>query len=380
MGLSPEEAQRYARHLILPEIGQEGQRKLKAASVLILGAGGLGSPAAIYLAAAGVGRLGLVDFDVVDLSNLQRQIIHSSDAVGHSKITSAIARLHAVNPEIELEPFEFKLTSANALDVIRGFDVVIDGTDNFPSRYLINDACVLLGKPDVYGSIFRFEGQASVFAAEGGPCYRCLYPEPPPSGMVPDCAEAGVLGVLPAIIGSIQATEVLKLLLGIGDPLVGRMLLLDALSMRFSEFKFRRSPDCAVCGEHPSLTRLIDYDAFCRVSEDRPSSMSRVIPEISVQELKRRLDRKEEILILDVREPYEYQMANLHGVLIPLRELPERVTELDSSRDTVVHCHTGVRSALAVQFLRQKGFGKAVNLAGGVDRWAVQIDPSMRRY
>jgi adenylyltransferase/sulfurtransferase len=380
MGLSPEEAQRYARHLILPEIGQEGQRKLKAASVLILGAGGLGSPAAIYLAAAGVGRLGLVDFDVVDLSNLQRQIIHSSDAVGHSKITSAIARLHAVNPEIELEPFEFKLTSANALDVIRGFDVVIDGTDNFPSRYLINDACVLLGKPDVYGSIFRFEGQASVFAAEGGPCYRCLYPEPPPSGMVPDCAEAGVLGVLPAIIGSIQATEVLKLLLGIGDPLVGRMLLLDALSMRFSEFKFRRSPDCAVCGEHPSLTRLIDYDAFCHVSEDRPSSMSRVIPEISVQELKRRLDRKEEILILDVREPYEYQMANLHGVLIPLRELPERVTELDSSRDTVVHCHTGVRSALAVQFLRQKGFGKAVNLAGGVDRWAVQIDPSMRRY
>jgi molybdopterin/thiamine biosynthesis adenylyltransferase/rhodanese-related sulfurtransferase len=377
--LSNDEILRYSRHLIMPEVGLEGQQRLKAARVLCVGAGGLGSPLMLYLAAAGVGTLGLVDFDVVDYTNLQRQVIHSTPDVGRPKIESAAEKLRALNPYVTLLPFETRLGSDNALDIVRRFDVVVDGTDNFATRYLVNDACVLTGRPNVYGSVFRFEGQVSVFATREGPCYRCLYPEPPPPGLVPSCAEGGVLGILPGLIGLMQATEAVKLVLGSGEPLVGRLLLVDALGMRFRELAVRKSPDCPVCGPHPTVTALQDYQAFCGVrGEDAPAEVQ--VPEIQVEELKRRLDAGEDLLLVDVREPHEYQICNLGGVLIPLSDLPRRVHELDSSREMVVHCRTGPRSARAVAFLRQAGFGKAKNLAGGVRAWAERIDPRMPRY
>jgi len=377
--LSNDEILRYSRHLIMPEVGLEGQQRLKAARVLCVGAGGLGSPLMLYLAAAGVGTLGLVDFDVVDYTNLQRQVIHATADVGRPKLASAAEKLRALNPYVALRPFETRLTSDNALEMVRQFDLVVDGTDNFATRYLVNDACVLTGRPNVYGSIFRFDGQASVLCAREGPCYRCLYPEPPPPGLVPSCAEGGVLGILPGLVGLIQATEVVKLVLGRGEPLVGRLLLVDALGMRFRELKVRRSPDCPVCGPRPTITALQDYEAFCGTrGEEAPSELREA--EIQVEELKRRLDAGEDLLILDVREPHEYQICNLGGLLIPLGELPRRVHELDSSRDIVAHCRSGQRSAKAVAFLRQAGFRKARNLAGGVLAWATRIDPRMPRY
>jgi molybdopterin/thiamine biosynthesis adenylyltransferase/rhodanese-related sulfurtransferase len=376
--LSREEIRRYGRHLILPEVGLEGQVKLKAASVLLVGAGGLGSPLALYLAAAGIGRIGIVDFDVVDESNLQRQVLHSTSDIGRPKLESAKDRIHSINPNVEVELFSTRLTSENALGILEGYDVIADGTDNFPTRYLVNDACVLLKKPNVYGSIFRFEGQVSVFSAPGGPCYRCLYADPPPAGLVPSCAEGGVLGVLPGIIGTIQAAETVKYILGIGDPLVGRLLLFDALTMKTRELKLRRNPECTVCGDHPTITELIDYEAFCGITPAPPPGTAK--DEVSVSDVKKRLDRGENIFLLDVREQQEYQIANLGGHLIPLNDLPRRVHELDSSRDIVVYCHSGVRSGQAVQFLKQLGFRKVQNLAGGIDASAEVIDPSMPRY
>lgn len=378
--LSHEEIKRYGRHLIMPEVGLSGQKKIKAASVLLVGAGGLGSPAAMYLAAAGVGRIGIVDFDTVDFSNLQRQIIHSTDDVGKPKLHSARERIVSINPHVEVETYETSLTSENALEILGEYDVIVDGTDNFPTRYLVNDACVLLGKPNVYGSIFRFEGQASVFHAERGPCYRCVYAEPPPPGLVPSCAEGGVLGVLPGIIGTIQATEALKLILGEGDPLIGRLLLFDAMKMRFRELRLRKNQECPICGDHPTIHQLIDYETFCGVPV-RPEDGDEIkAPEISVTELKSRLERGDDIFVLDVREPHEVQIATLGGHVIPLNDLPARVHELDSSREIVVYCHTGNRSARAVDFLRQTGFRKVMNLRGGIDQWAVRVDPSLPRY
>jgi len=338
--LSNDEILRYSRHLIMPEVGMQGQQKLKAARVLCIGAGGLGSPLALYLGAAGVGTLGLVDFDVVDYTNLQRQIIHTTADVGRKKLDSAAEKLKAINPFLNICTFEARLTSENALDLFRDFDIVADGTDNFPTRYLVNDACVLTGKPNVYGSIFRFEGQASVFATGEGPCYRCLYPEPPPPGLVPSCAEGGVLGILPGLVGVIQATEVIKLILGIGDPLIGRLLLVDALAMKFRELKLRKNPECPACGTHRTITKLIDYNEFCGIRgeekrEEKPVEAG--IPEMQVEELKRRLDAGEDLFILDVREPHEYQICNLGGHLIPLNDLPKRINELDSSREIVAH-------------------------------------------
>ena len=377
--LSNDEILRYSRHLIMPEVGMNGQRKLKAAKVLCIGAGGLGSPLAIYLTAAGVGTLGIVDFDVVDYTNLQRQIIHSTNDVGRKKLDSAADKLTALNPFLNLRTFDMKLTSANALELFREFDIVADGTDNFPTRYLVNDACVLTGKPNVYGSIFRFEGQASVFATEEGPCYRCLYPEPPPPGLVPSCAEGGVLGILPGLIGVIQATETIKLILGQGDSLAGRLLLVDALAMKFRELKLRKNPDCPVCGTHRTITELIDYDQFCGIrGQEEPAGND--IPAISVEELKKKLDAKADVFILDVREPHEYQICNLKGYLIPLGDLPKRVSELDSSREIVAHCKMGGRSAKAVNFLRRAGFTKVYNLTGGILAWADRIDPKMPKY
>jgi sulfur-carrier protein adenylyltransferase/sulfurtransferase len=377
--LSNDEILRYSRHLIMPEVGMEGQQKLKAAKVLCIGAGGLGSPLALYLAAAGVGTLGIVDFDVVDYTNLQRQIIHSTADVGRKKLDSAVEKLKAINPFLEIRKFETRLSSENALELFRQFDIIADGTDNFPTRYLVNDACVLTGKPNVYGSIFRFEGQASVFATEEGPCYRCLYPEPPPPGLVPSCAEGGVLGILPGLIGVIQATETIKLILGSGDPLIGRLLLVDALAMKFRELKLRKNPDCPACGKHPTVTKLIDYNEFCGVrGEEAPVEAG--VPEIQVEELKRRLDAGEDLFVLDVRESHEYQICNINGHLIPLGDLPRRVHELDSSREIVAHCRSGVRSAKAVNFLRQAGFKKVHNLAGGILAWADRVDPSMPKY
>ena len=380
VALTNDEILRYSRHLIMPEVGMEGQQKLKAARVLLVGAGGLGSPLGLYLAAAGVGTLGIVDFDVVDYTNLQRQILHSTADVGRKKLDSAADRLKAINPFVELRRFETKLTRHNALELFRDFDMVADGTDNFPTRYLVNDACVLSRKPNVYGSIFRFEGQASVFATEDGPCYRCLYPEPPPPGLVPSCAEGGVLGILPGLVGVIQATEVVKLILGIGDPLIGRLLLVDALGMKFRELKLRKNPDCPVCGTHPTLTELIDYNQFCGIRGEEKQSVEASIPEIEVEELKRRLDSGEDLFILDVREPHEYKIANLGGHLIPLNELPKRIHELDSSREIVAHCKMGGRSAKAVQFLRQAGFQKVTNLKGGIMAWADRVDPKVPKY
>jgi molybdopterin/thiamine biosynthesis adenylyltransferase/rhodanese-related sulfurtransferase len=393
--LSNEEILRYSRHLIMPEVGMEGQLKLKAARVLCIGAGGLGSPLAMYLAAAGVGTLGLVDFDVVDFTNLQRQIIHSTADVGRKKLDSAEETIKGINPFVEVRKFETQLTSSNALELFRQFDVIVDGTDNFPTRYLVNDACVLTQKPNVYGSIFRFEGQASVFATKDGPCYRCLYPEPPPPGLVPSCAEGGVLGILPGLIGVIQATEAIKIITSRGDLLVGRLLLVDALAMKFRELKLRKNPDCPVCGTHPTVTKLIDYQQFCGIAPDvaqanvartpssanAPSSAaSAASGEISPEELKRRLDAKEDLFILDVREPHEYQISNLGGYLIPLNDLPRRVNELDTSRTIVAHCKMGGRSAKAAEFLRQAGFKNVLNLTGGINAWAEKIDPKMPKY
>ena len=380
MELNAEEYRRYARHLILPEFGIAGQRKLKESSVLVVGTGGLGSPVLLYLAAAGVGTIGLVDFDVVDDSNLQRQVIHGTPDVGRRKLTSAAEKIGTLNPNVTLVPFETRLTAQNALQILKDFDVIVDGTDNFPTRYLINDACVLLGKPNVYGSIFRFEGQASVFGVKDGPCYRCLYPEPPPPDLVPNCAEGGVLGVLPGIVGSIQATETIKLITGIGETLAGRLLLIDALTMQFREMKLKKIAGCALCGAQPSIRALIDYDEFCGVKQQEPAYEDRVNADVSVRELKERKDRGEEVFLLDVRETYEYELANLKGHLIPLRQLKTRLGELDPSKEIIVYCHVGGRSARAVEFLRQNGFSKARNLEGGIDAWSVEIDPSVPRY
>ncbi len=377
--LSQQEILRYSRHLIMPEVGMDGQLKLKQAKVLLIGAGGLGAPLGLYLAAAGVGHLGLVDFDVVDFTNLQRQVTFGTKDVGRPKLEAAAERLRDLNPEIEITLHEAKLASDNALDILRGYDIVADGTDNFPTRYLVNDACVLLGKPNVYGSIFRFEGQATVFALKDGPCYRCLYPEPPPPGLVPSCAEGGVLGVLPGIVGSIQANETIQLILGAGESLKGRLLVFDALKMRFRELRLRKNPDCPVCGTHPTVTKLIDYLEFCgiRGQEARPTVQ---VPEIEPKELKQRLDRGDNVFILDVREPHEYQICNLNGYLIPLGDLPKRAHELDSAREIVAHCRSGKRSAEAVDFLRKAGFRKIWNLKGGILAWSDQVDPSLPKY
>jgi sulfur-carrier protein adenylyltransferase/sulfurtransferase len=379
-GLSNEEIRRYSRHLIMPEVGLEGQKKLKAGRVLAIGAGGLGSPLAVYLAAAGVGTIGIVDFDVVDDSNLQRQILYGTRDVGRPKLASAIERLRDLNPNVNLVPYETRLSSANALEIFRDFDVVADGTDNFPTRYLVNDACVLTGKPNVYASIYRFEGQASVFWAERGPCYRCLYSEPPPPGLVPSCAEGGVLGILPGLLGVIQATETIKLLLGAGEPLVGRLLLVDALTMRFRELALRKNPECVVCGPNPTVRELIDYEAFCGIPQAAAAEPAG-LPEITVEELKALRDRKEDFVLVDVREPHEVAICSFSESLkIPLGTLPENLNRLSTADEIVVHCKTGGRSAKAVQLLREAGFRKVRNLAGGINRWAEQIDRTMPRY
>jgi sulfur-carrier protein adenylyltransferase/sulfurtransferase len=381
--LSPEETLRYARHLILPEIGPAGQAKLKASRVLMVGAGGLGSPVALYLAAAGVGTLGLVDHDVVDETNLQRQVLHGTPAVGRLKLDSARERLREINPHVGVEGYPVKLTSENALEILRDYDVVVDGTDNFPTRYLVNDACVLLGKPNVYGSIFRFEGQNSVFWAEKGPCYRCLFAEPPPPGLVPSCAEGGVLGVLPGIIGTIQALETIKLVLGIGDSLLGRLLIFDALRMRFRELRLRKDPECPVCGEHPTIHQLIDYDRFCGIEPEKENAMDEKVPEMTVGELKERLDRGDRLTLIDVRDPHEWDIGNLgpQGArLIPLGELPQRFGEIDPGEEIVLQCRSGARSARALEFLRAQGYPRLWNLQGGILAWSDQIDPSIPKY
>ena len=385
--LSNEEVARYSRHLIMPEVGVGGQKKLKAARVLMIGTGGLGAPLGMYLAAAGVGTLGLVDFDVVDASNLQRQIVHGTKDVGRPKIESARDRLSDINPHIRIEGFETRLTSENALGLFREFDIVVDGTDNFPTRYLVNDACVLTGKPNVYGSIFRFEGQASVFWAERGACYRCLYPEPPPPGLVPSCAEGGVLGVLPGIVGAIQANETIKIILGGGEPLINRLLLFDAWKMRFRELKLRKDPECPVCGERATIKELIDYEEFCGLrprpaAETKPIEETRQMEEITATDLKQRLDRGDDIQIIDVREPNEYDVARIPGAkLIPLGQVVGRQEEIDPERETVVHCKGGVRSARAIEALTGAGFrGKLVNLKGGITAWSNDVDPSVPKY
>ncbi len=378
--LSKEEILRYSRHLIMPEVGMDGQLKLKQARVLLIGAGGLGAPLGLYLAAAGVGHLGIVDFDVVDFTNLQRQVTFSTSDVGRPKLDAAKDRLSAMNPAIEIATYETRLTSANALDLFRGYNIVVDGTDNFPTRYLVNDACVLLGKRNVYGSIFRFEGQVSIFGAPDGPCYRCLYPEPPPPGLVPSCAEGGVLGVLPGIVGSIQAIEAIKLILGAGDPLIGRLLLFDALGMKFRELKLKKNPACPLCGPNPTITKLIDYEEFCGIRGEEAPAPASTVPEMTPRELKARLDRGDDLFILDVREPHEYQICNLNGYLIPLGDVPKRVNELDSSREIVAHCRSGKRSAEAAEFLRKAGFRKVWNLKGGILAWSDEVDPSVPKY
>jgi adenylyltransferase/sulfurtransferase len=381
--LSNEEIRRYSRHLIMPEVGMEGQLKLKQAKVLMIGTGGLGAPLGLYLAAAGVGKIGIVDFDIVDESNLQRQVIHGTKDVGRPKIDSAADRMSDINPNIEIVKYETALTSANALDIIKDYDIAVDGTDNFPTRYLVNDACVLLNKPNAYGSIFRFEGQATVFHHDGGPCYRCLYPEPPPPGLVPSCAEGGVLGILPALVGSIQATETVKLILGKGETLSGRLILYDALNMRFRELKLRRNPECPVCGDNPTVTELIDYQQFCGIPQQQAADEAAQggIPEISPTELKAKLDAGENIFVLDVREPHEFDICRIDGTtLIPLGQLPSRVNELNSADEIVVHCKSGMRSAKAVDFLQQTGFAKVKNLAGGILAWSDEVDPSVPKY
>ena len=380
--LTTDDLSRYSRHLILPEVGMEGQRKLKAARVLCVGTGGLGSPLALYLAAAGIGTLGLVDFDVVDASNLQRQIIHSTKDIGRKKLDSAAEKLIALNPALNLVKHDTMLSSANAMEILKDYDIVADGTDNFPTRYLVNDACVLLGKPNAYGSIFRFEGQASVFATEQGPCYRCLYPEPPPPGLVPSCAEGGVLGILPGLVGVIQATEVIKLILGKGSPLIGRLLLVDALSMRFRELKLRKNPECLVCGENPTVKELIDYQHFCGIVPEskEEKAVKNGIPQLGVKELKRRIDAGEDVFILDVREPYEYQIAQIGGKLIPQNDVPQRLAEIPRDREIVVQCRSGARSQRIAELLKQSGYTEVVNLAGGILAWSEEIDPKVQKY
>jgi len=380
--LTNDEVKRYSRHLIMPEVGVDGQRKLKASRVLCIGAGGLGSPVAMYLAAAGVGTLGIVDFDTVDFSNLQRQILHGTPDVGRSKLASAKDKLHALNPEIDIQTYEVALSSQNAMQLFEPYDVVVDGTDNFPTRYLVNDACVLLGKPNAYGSIFRFEGQASVFATKDGPCYRCLYPEPPPPGLVPSCAEGGVLGVLPGLIGMIQATEAVKLIMGIGEPLIGRFLIYDALRMRFRELKLRKDPDCPVCGTHPTVTKLIDYEQFCGITPAAPESITvNHATEITSIELKQRLDRGDRLKIIDVREPNEYQINRIPGSeLIPLGDIPKRYGELNPEDELVMQCKSGARSGRAADFLRSVGFKRVLNLKGGIVDWIDKVDPTQPKY
>ena len=376
MQLSVEELQRYSRHLIMPEVTSEGQSRLKAARVLCVGAGGLGSPAALYLAAAGVGTIGIVDFDDVDLSNLQRQILHGTKDIGRDKLDSARDRLHDINPRIEIELHKCRFSSENASQLVTRYDVVVDGSDNFPTRYLSNDVCVFARKPNVYGSVFRFEGQTTVFAAHlGGPCYRCLFPQPPPPQSVPNCAQAGVLGVLPGIVGMLQAIETLKMILGIGEPLIGRLLHFDALKVKFRELNLRRDPQCPVCGENPSIFSPIDYEQFCGVRGEE------AIPEISPHELKRKMDAGEQFELIDVREPFEYEIARIDGSkLIPLGEITERINELERERPIILHCHSGKRSAEAVQLLQTRGFTKIYNLEGGIDAWSDQIDSSVPKY
>jgi len=380
-GLSQEEIIRYSRHITLPEVGWEGQRKLRAARILLVGAGGLGSPLGLYLAAAGVGTIGIVEFDDVDLTNLQRQVLYGVDDVGRPKLEAAMARIRALNPHVEVVPHPVRLTSENALEILAQYDLVVDGSDNFPTRYLVNDACVLLGKPFVYGAILRFEGQISVFGAKDGPCYRCLFREPPPPGLVPNCAEGGVLGVLPGIVGTHQALEAIKLILGVGEPLSGRLLLFDGLAMRWRELRLRKNPNCPACGERPSITKLIDYEVFCGL---KPSSeMEDTIPEITPTELKARLDRGDRLQIIDVREPYEWEIANLGELgarLIPLRELPEFIGELDRESEIVLQCRSGGRSARALRQLREAGFHRLLNLKGGILAWADEVDPSLQKY
>ena len=380
-GLSNAEIRRYSRHLIMPEVGLRGQQRLKSAKVLCVGTGGLGSPLAMYLAAAGIGTLGLVDFDVVDESNLQRQIIHGTSDVGKRKVLSAKETIQDINPEVNVIVHETRLSSENALEILRNYDIVADGTDNFPTRYLVNDACVLTGKPNAYGSIFRFEGQASVFCDPKGPCYRCLYPEPPPPGLVPSCAEGGVLGILPGIIGLVQATEVVKLALGIGETLVGRLMLYDALSMRFREMRIRKNPECPVCGENPTIKTLIDYDQFCGIPDLEAQQRVEAEFEIEPKELARKLAAGEDVFILDVRNPDEYAISRIeNSELIPLPTLLEGMNRLDSAREIVVHCHTGIRSAQAVNFLRGIGFTRVKNLRGGINAWSQEVDPAVPRY
>jgi len=378
--LSPAETLRYSRHLILPDIGLAGQQRLKAARVLLVGAGGLGSPAALYLAAAGVGTMGLVDWDVVDVTNLQRQIMHGTSGIGGSKLDSARARLLDLNPHVHVETFSTRLTSENALDILRNFDIVVDGSDNFPTRYLVNDSCVLLGKPNVYGSIFRFDGQASVFDARVGPCYRCLFADPPPPDLVPSCAEGGVLGVLPGIIGSIQALETIKLIVGVGETLVGRLLLCDARRMQFRELALAKDPDCPVCGTHPTVTALIDYEAFCGVRTGEGGRMGDGV-EIEPTELKKEWASNPDLVVLDVREPHEHEIARIEGArLIPLSELPGRLSEIDGRAEIVTHCHHGMRSLAALELLKGAGFAHVRSLRGGIDAWSVDVDPEVPRY
>ena len=380
---SNDEIARYSRHLIMPEVTLDGQKRIKASSVLCIGTGGLGSPIALYLAAAGVGRLGLVDYDVVDFSNLQRQILHGTDDVGRKKLNSAKDRIKAVNPNVQVDLHDMLFRSENAMQVVKDYDIVIDGTDNFPTRYLSNDVCVLTKKPNIYGSIFRFDGQCTVFAPHlGGPCYRCMFPEPPPPGMVPSCAEGGVLGVLPGIIGVMQALEAIKLIVGIGDPLIGRLVSFDALKLRFKEFKIRKDRNCPICGDHPTLHELIDYDQFCGIPQaDAEAAKEMDVPTITALDLKQKFDRRDKFVLVDVREPFEYEITHIPGSkLIPLGELPARLSELDSADDIVLQCKSGGRSAKALRILQEAGFRKLSNLEGGITAWSDNVDPTVPRY
>jgi molybdopterin/thiamine biosynthesis adenylyltransferase/rhodanese-related sulfurtransferase len=380
---SNDEIARYSRHLIMPEVTLDGQKRIKAASVLCIGTGGLGSPIALYLAAAGIGRLGLVDYDIVDFSNLQRQILHGTEDVGRKKLNSAKDRIKAINPNVQVDLHDMMFRSENAMPLVQDYDIVIDGTDNFPTRYLSNDVCVLTKKPNIYGSIFRFDGQCTVFAPHlGGPCYRCMFPEPPPPGMVPSCAEGGVLGVLPGMIGVMQAIETIKLIIGIGDSLIGRLVSFDALKLRFKEFKIRKDPNCPICGDHPTIHELIDYDQFCGIPQaDAEAAKELEVPTITATELKTKIDRKEKFVLVDVREPFEYDISRIPGSkLIPLGELPARLSELDSADDIVLHCKVGGRSAKALRILQEAGFRKLNNLQGGITAWSDEVDPSIPKY
>jgi len=383
MALTQEEILRYSRHLIMPEVGVDGQEKIKQASVLLIGCGGLGSPLSMYLAAAGVGRLGLVDFDLIDFTNLQRQVAFGTQDVGRPKVDATKERIQSINPNVQVTTYRAKLSSENVMDIFKEYDIIIDGTDNFPTRYLVNDACVFLHKPNVYGSIFRFEGQATVFWADKGPCYRCLYPEPPPPGMVPSCAEGGVLGILPGTIGLIQATEAVKLILGKGDSLVGRLLLYNAMDMKFREVKLQKDPECPVCGTTPTITKLIDYEQFCGIGlgQEEAAVKTNGIHEITAKELKAMIDRKDKFVLVDVREPHEYQIAKIPGGrLIPLGEVAQRANELDTADDIVVHCRSGARSAKAIGVLQNMGFKRLRNLKGGILAWSQDVDPSVPQY